>query len=142
MANITDMVFSTGVVLFLVIAGPILSFETDADRDSYAMFLSWSFVALLLSFFMALCLVIALYLRRSFTPRKPYKLFLTHHKYASGSLARFIKCVLSKCPGSAKVQRSSVLAHELKTIRSTGEKAWEMTQNTFDSELGRTRHGA
>ena len=43
MANITDMVFSTGVVLFIVIAGPILSFETDADRDSYAMFLSWSF---------------------------------------------------------------------------------------------------
>ena len=103
-ANITDMVFSSAVVLFLVIAGPILSFETDSDRDSYALFLSWSFVALLLSFLMVLCLVVALYLRRSLTLRKPYKLFLTHHKSASGSLARFMKCVLSKCLGSAVLQ--------------------------------------
>ena len=42
-ANITDMMFSSSVVLFLVIAGPILSFETEADRQSYAAFLSWTF---------------------------------------------------------------------------------------------------
>ena len=40
-ANITDMVFSSGVVLFLVLAGPILKFDTPADEASYAMFLSW-----------------------------------------------------------------------------------------------------
>lgn len=40
------MVFSCGVVLFLVIAGPILSFETEQDRLSYATFISWSFCAL------------------------------------------------------------------------------------------------
>ena len=37
------MMFSSSVVLFLVIAGPILSFETEADRQSYAAFLSWTF---------------------------------------------------------------------------------------------------
>ena len=45
-ANITDMIFSGGVVLFLVIAGPIVHFETEQDQRSYAAFISWSFCVL------------------------------------------------------------------------------------------------
>ncbi|CAK9010580.1 unnamed protein product [Durusdinium trenchii] len=95
-ANLTDMVFSSGVVLFLVIAGPILDFETEADEKSYAMFLSWSFCLLLLTFCLAFFIVAVIYLQRRFNPVKPYKVFLTHQKGAAGSLARFIKSILNK----------------------------------------------
>ena len=98
-ANITDMMFSSSVVLFLVIAGPILSFETEADRQSYAAFLSWTFCALLLLFLLAFFWVALLYLRRRVNPVKPYKIFLTHQKGAAGSLARFIKYILNKYSG-------------------------------------------
>ena len=51
---------------------------------------------LLLTFAVALSAVGLLYLRRRFNPAKPYKVFLTHHKNAAGSLARFIKGILNK----------------------------------------------
>lgn len=95
-ANITDMIFSGGVVLFLVIAGPIVHFETEQDQRSYAAFISWSFCALLLVFIVAFVVVAFMYLRRRLNSEKPYKVFLTHHKGAAGSLARFIKLILSK----------------------------------------------
>ncbi|CAE7898380.1 ttrS, partial [Symbiodinium necroappetens] len=61
-ANVTDMLFSTAVVLFLVVAGPILSSESAQDRQAYAGFLSWSFTMLLAFAFLTLFVTIALFL--------------------------------------------------------------------------------
>ena len=52
--------------------------------------------ALLLVFIVAFVVVAFMYLRRRLNSEKPYKVFLTHHKGAAGSLARFIKLILSK----------------------------------------------
>ena len=52
--------------------------------------------ALLLVFIVAFVVVAFAYLRRRFNPEKSYTVFLTHHKGAAGSLARFIKLILSK----------------------------------------------
>ncbi|CAE7718406.1 SCUBE3 [Symbiodinium microadriaticum] len=95
-ANVTDMLFSTAVVLFLVVAGPILSSESAQDRQAYAGFLSWSFTMLLAFAFLTLFVTIALFLWRRCHPEKTFKIFLTHHKSAAGALARFIKSILNK----------------------------------------------
>lgn len=47
-------------------------------------------------FIVAFTVVAFIHLRRRLTTEKPYKVFLTHHKGAAGSLARFIKLILSK----------------------------------------------
>ena len=95
-ANVTDMLFSTAVILFLVVVGPILSDNIATDTKSYAVFLSWSFCMLLAFASLTLLVVILLFLWRRCHPEKTYKIFLTHHKGAAGALARFIKSIMSK----------------------------------------------
>ncbi|CAE7033301.1 ttrS [Symbiodinium sp. CCMP2592] len=94
--GVTDMLFSTAVVLFLVVAGPILSSESAQDRQAYAGFLSWSFTMLLAFAFLTLFVTIGLFLWRASADEKTFKIFLTHHKSAAGALARFIKSILNK----------------------------------------------
>ncbi|CAJ1400413.1 unnamed protein product, partial [Effrenium voratum] len=95
-ANYTDMLFSCAVMLFLVFAGPVLDFETDEDKGAYANFLSWSFVIVLGFALVTATTVAFVYVTRRLNPKKAYRIFLSHHKSAAGSLARFIKCIMNK----------------------------------------------
>lgn len=90
-ANTSDMLMNTGLVLVIVGAAPLL----EADAETRSM-LGVVLAVYILTLPVAAISIIALSVYLRWRPASKYSLFLCHHKGGAGALARYFKTMVLK----------------------------------------------